>query len=196
MIYAEGNHEANAVNFFSQIALPGDQQNYGTDYGYAHVTVANDSPAAARRSRRRDQRCDRERLRGERERAVEDLDAPPADVLGVDDARLEHHAAAAVAAARRSIRIDLVLNGHDHDYEVSFPLLGQAVQATNATGTVYVVAGGAGAELYQNGQGFWTDYSESTYSAATIDVRRDQMTMDAFRQDGTAIPTGFSKSKQ
>jgi hypothetical protein len=196
MIYAEGNHEANAVNFFSQIALPGDQQNYGIDYGYAHVTVANDSPAEP------------DDLAGATK------DAIAADFAASASARwklLMHHMPMWSASTMHGSNImlqqlwqplvdqygiDLVLNGHDHDYEVSFPLLGQAVQSTNATGTVYVVAGGAGAELYQNGQGFWTDYSESTYSAAIIDVRRDQMTMDAFRQDGTAIPTGFSKSKQ
>ena len=60
---------------------------------------------------------------------------------------------------------------------------------------MFVVAGGAGAELYDNGSDFWTEYSEKTYSAAMIHVRRDQLTLDAFRQDGTPIPTGFSKTK-
>ena len=92
--------------------------------------------------------------------------------------------------------IDLVLNGHDHDYEVTKPLVG-ANRSSRPTrpATVYVVAGGAGAELYANGSGFWTQYSESTYSAAMIHVRRDVMTMDAFRPDGIAIPTGFDKTK-
>ena len=196
MVYAEGNHEANAVNFFSQVALPGDQQNYGVDYGYAHITVINDSPGQP------------DDLAGATK------DAMQQDFAASASARwkiLMHHqpmySASTMHGSNLMLQqlwqpivdqygVDLVLNGHDHDYEVSFPLLGQAVQPTNATGTVYVVAGGAGAELYQNGMGFWTDYSESTYSAAMIDVRRDQMTMNAFRQDGTAIPVGFSKTKQ
>jgi len=195
MIYAEGNHEANAVNFFSQIALPNDQQNYGIDYGYAHVTVANDSPP------------DPDDLQGAVRAFIQQ------DFAASASARwklLMHHqpmwSASTMHGSNLMLQqlwqplvdqygIDLVLNGHDHDYEVTYPMLGQVVQATNATGTVYVVAGGAGAELYENGQGYWTQYSEMTYSAAIIDVRRDQMTMDAFRQDGTAIPTGFSKTK-
>ena len=44
MISAHGNHEVNAVNYFSQIAMPGDQENFGIDYGFAHITVANDTP--------------------------------------------------------------------------------------------------------------------------------------------------------
>jgi hypothetical protein len=91
--------------------------------------------------------------------------------------------------------IDLVLNGHDHDYEVSKPLVGANVQTSGTAGTVYIVAGSAGAELYDNGNAFQTAYSEKTYSAATIDVRKDRMTFAGFRQDGTAIPTGFDKTK-
>jgi Purple acid Phosphatase, N-terminal domain/Calcineurin-like phosphoesterase len=195
LIYAEGNHEVNAVNYFSQVALPGDQQNFGVDYGYAHITVANDSPANP------------DDVQG----AVKDaIAADFAASAGAQWKLLMHHqpmwSASTMHGSNLMLQqlwqplvdqygIDLVLNGHDHDYEVSYPLNGQAVQATNATGTVYVVAGGAGAELYGNGMGFWTSYSEMTYSAAIIDVRRDQMTMNAFRQDGTPIPVGFSKSK-
>ena len=93
--------------------------------------------------------------------------------------------------------IDLVLNGHDHDYEITHPLLNGAVQTTNANATVYVVAGGAGAELYPNGTDFWTQFSESNYSAATIHVSRGQMTLDAFHPDGTPLDqrSSFSKTK-
>jgi hypothetical protein len=57
------------------------------------------------------------------------------------------------------------------------------------------VAGGAGAELYGNGTGFWTQYSEKTHNAAIVRVRRDQLTFEAYRPDGTVIPGGFTKTK-
>lgn len=60
-------------------------------------------------------------------------------------------------------------------------MINKQVQASSANATVLVVAGGAG--------------SENTYSAAIIHVRRDQMMLDAFRQDGTPLPQGFSKTK-
>ena len=97
--------------------------------------------------------------------------------------------------------VDLVLNGHDHDYEVTKPIVWDAglmtgrVVANPSLGPVYVVSGGAGAELYGAGTDFWTKYSESTHSAAIVTVRRNQMTLDAFRPDGTAIPTGYSETK-
>ncbi|MEO8548555.1 MAG: metallophosphoesterase family protein [Kofleriaceae bacterium] len=195
MIPAHGNHEANAINYYSQVALPGDQQNFGIDYGYAHITVANDTPE------------DPSDLAG----AFRDkLQADFASSAGARWKLFMHHQPMWSASTRHGSSqtlqqawqplvdqygIDLVLNGHDHDYEVSKPLVGASVQTTGTAGTVYIVAGSAGAELYDNGNDFWTAYSEKTYSAATIDVRKDRMTFSGFRQDGTAIPTGFDKTK-
>jgi hypothetical protein len=195
VIFANGNHENNAVNFFSQFALPGDQQNFGVDWGHAHLTVANDTP--------------------EDPSAVTGAfrDALAADLAAHANARwklvmhhqpmfsasTKHGSSTTLQAAWQPLfdqyHVDLVLNGHDHDYEITKPLVGAQVQATSDNATVYVVAGGAGAELYPNGSQFWTQYSESSYSAAILHVRRDQLVFDAFRPDGTAIPTGFSKSK-
>ncbi|MBA3460480.1 MAG: metallophosphoesterase family protein [Deltaproteobacteria bacterium] len=195
LVSAHGNHEVNAVNYFSQIALPGDQENFGVDYGFAHITVGNDTPD------------DISKLAGEFK------DKIAADMAKSNSARWKlfmHHQPMFSASTRHGpsqtlqdawlplvdqYKIDLVLNGHDHDYEISRPMINKQVQATNDNATVFVVAGGAGAELYDNGSDYWTLYSEKTYNAAVIRVRRDQMTMEAFRHDGTQIPQGFSKSK-
>lgn len=194
-VSAHGNHEVNAVNYYAQIAMPGDQENFGFDYGFAHITVGNDTPD------------DPSKLAGEFRTKID------ADMTKSEAARWKlfmHHQPMFSASTRHGPsatlqeawlptvdkhHIDLVLNGHDHDYEVSKPMINKQVQASSDGATVFVVAGGAGAELYESGSDFWTLYSEKTYSAAIINVRRDQMTMNAFRQDGTPIPQGFSKSK-
>ncbi len=195
MIAADGNHEANAVNFYSQVAMPGDQQDYGVDYGFAHITVGNDSPD------------DPSAITGAAR------DAIAADFAASQNAQWKifmHHQPIFSASTRHGssvtlqnawqpvidqYHIDLVLNGHDHDYEVTKPMVGMNPQPSSTNATVYIVAGGAGAELYPNGTGAWTQYSESTYSAATINVREGQLDFEAFRQDGSAIPTGFTKTK-
>lgn len=197
VVAANGNHENNAINYYSQMALPGDQQNFGLDYGFAHLTVGNDTPA------------DPTAITGAFH------DAIAAEFTASDAARWKvfmHHQPIFSASTKHGSsltlqqawqplidqhHIDLVLNGHDHDYEISKPMVGSTVASgpAAATATVYVVAGGAGAELYPNGSQFWTQYSESTYSAAIIDVSRDTMTLDAFHPDGSPIQTGFSKTK-
>lgn len=195
LVSAHGNHEVNAVNYYAQVAMPGDQETFGFDYGFAHVTVANDTPD------------DPSKLAGEFRAKIE------ADMTRSEAARWKlfmHHQPMFSASTRHGPsatlqeawlptidkhHVDLVLNGHDHDYEVSKPMIDKLVQASTDNATVFVVAGGAGAELYDNGSDYWTLYSEKTYSAAIVNVRRDQLTLSAFRQDGTPIPQGFSKTK-
>jgi hypothetical protein len=94
--------------------------------------------------------------------------------------------------------VDLVLNGHEHQFEITKPLRAGEVVTSSADGTVYVVAGGAGADLYgfSQTQNVWSEYRESVHTAATIRIRRDQLTLESFRADGTMIPTGFTKTKQ
>lgn len=194
VVFAHGNHEVNAVNFYAQFALPGDQENFGLDYGFAHLTVANDTP------------LDPSTLTGAT------ADFLRADFAAASAARwklLMHHQpmwSASNHGSNQTLQgawgpivdqhgIDLVLNGHEHELEITKPLRGGAVQASAADGTVYVVAGGAGAPLYDNGSDFWTAYSEKTHGGAVIRVRRDQLVLEAFRADGTAIPAGFTKTK-
>ncbi len=195
VVFAHGNHEVNAVNFYAQVVGPGDQENFGFDYGHAHITVANDTPE------------DASAITGAYRTAI------AADFEASKAARWKlfmHHQPMWSASTNHGssltlqdawgplvdqYRIDLVLNGHDHDYEVSKPLYNKTVQASSTDGTVYVVAGGAGAELYGNDVGYWTEYSEKTYSAAVVRVRRGSLVLESFRQDGSPIPVGFSKTK-
>jgi hypothetical protein len=195
LIFAHGNHEVNAVNFFSQLVAPGDQQNFGLDYGHAHITVANDTP---------DDPTD---IMGSTRETI------AADFAASNSARWKlfmHHQPIWSASTRHGSsltlqqawmplvdqhQIDLVLNGHDHAYEITKPMRDGVVQASNADGTVYVVAGGGGAELYGAGTDFWTQFSESSHSAALIKATRTQLTLDAFHPDGTALDAAASFSK-
>jgi hypothetical protein len=176
--------------------MPGDQENFGFSYGFARVFVANDSPE------------DPSAL------TVSTPTAIDADFTDHADARwklLMHHRPMWSSGSRHGSntllqdawgpivdkhRVDLVLNGHEHQFEISKPLANKMVQTTNATGTVYVVAGGAGADLYGfNPAGFWSDYMEASHTGAILRVRRDQLTMEPFRSDGTVVANGFTKTK-
>jgi hypothetical protein len=198
VVFAHGNHEVNSVNFFSQFAMPGDQENFSFDYGHAHLTVANDTPE------------DPTAIAGKaREHLAADFEASKTARWKL----LMHHQAIWSSATAHGSNlelqqawmplidqygIDLVLNGHEHEYEISRPLKNGQVQASNAGATVYVVNGGAGAPLYDIGSGFHTAYSEKTYSAAVLRVTRSSLELDPFRQDGGAISAPaarFSKTK-
>ena len=122
MVSAHGNHEVNAVNYFSQVALPGDQENFGFDYGFAHITVGNDTPD------------DIGKLAGSFKDILDrDMDRSMAARWKIFmhhqpmfSASTRHGPSTTLQDAWLSLidehHIDLVLNGHDHDYEVSKPM--------------------------------------------------------------------------
>ncbi len=187
IISVHGNHDLNSVNFYSQFAMPGDEQNFSFDYGHAHITIANDSP---------EQTADLTGLVKEHLRS--DLMANQAKRWKI----VNHHRPVYSASTRHGtdttlltewapifdeFHVDLVLAGHDHNYERTHPMKNMTQQATPADGTVYIVSGGAGADLYGNGSDFWTAYSQMTHSALMVRVRNTMLDITAFDQTGTQI---------
>jgi hypothetical protein len=186
MTSAHGNHDLHAVNFYSLFAMPGDETNFSFDYGPAHITVLDSTPP---------QRSD--------------LSGPIRDFLAADLAasatrpwKLVNHHYGIYSASNHGgdptlqaewmplydqHHVDLVLTGHDHNYERTFPMKGGVPVATPAEGTVYMVSGGAGAPLYASGTGTWTAFSTSMYSALTLRIRTTTLVLDAFDPAGVPI---------
>ncbi len=75
--------------------------------------------------------------------------------------------------------VDVVFQGHDHDYE-----------RTNAiNGVTYFVTGGAGAPLYGVGRSSWTATSESVNHYMIIDASPTSIHIVTKRLDGTQLDT-------
>ena len=189
LIAAHGNHEGNAINYYAQVVLPGDEEQFGLDYGPLHLTVVNDSPG------------DDAEIEGEiRDFLQADLEASrdaPWNLMmhhrPLWSASTRHGSNTRLQAAWGPIidaaELDLVLSGHDHDYERSKPMRGSAAQDSTADGTVYLVAGGAGASLYENGTDTFTAYSEKTHSTVVLELRPGTLEATALREDGSTIET-------
>lgn len=81
--------------------------------------------------------------------------------------------------------VDLVINGHDHIYERSLPVLADKV-STPDKGITYVVAGGFYAPAYQNGQKWWTKVSHHGSKANYLQllVNGNVLTATAWSGDG------------
>jgi hypothetical protein len=188
VLSAHGNHDYNSVNYFSQFALPGNEENYGIDYGPFHLAVINDTPVNAPDI----QEVAAPFLDG-------DLTAHPAPWTFVMHHRPTFSAANAHGSdiTLRGIlqpiidqhKVDLVFNGHDHDYERTRPLRGANIAPSPQGGTIYVVCGGAGAPLYTSGTQSFTAYSVSSYAVVTLRVRKGALDFAAFQSDGSSVDT-------
>lgn len=185
-IFAEGNHELNSEAYFAQLALPGNEEWYSLDYGAAHITVLNDTP------------YDTTALAGvERDFLGQDLTAhanAPWKLLlhhkGMWSSADNHGSDLEVRAAWGPLvdqhKVDLVLAGHDHDYERSKPLRGTEV-VPEGQGTVFVVSGSAGAPPYESGTSYHTALSETTVNFVIVEVRKGKLDSRAYRGDGSPL---------
>ena len=165
-----GNHEENATNYYEQFALPNNEQWYSLNWGkYVHITVLNSET---------------------------DPSGDQLDWLENDLASHKNYTWKFVMFHRPLFSssshgcwaegqeywcplfdkyyVDIVFNGHDHNYERSKPINYTASktspQDSYSKGTMYIVSGGWGAPLYPSGSNRWTDYSSSVYHFVLVDV--------------------------
>jgi hypothetical protein len=189
LMTVHGNHEINSRHYYSQFPMPGNQQWYSFDFGAAHVTVLNDTPP------------------GGDPTPITAMEAPFLDAdLGkttqtwklVTHHRPEytsstgHAPATDLQQAWESIldahNVDMVLNGHAHAYERSYPLAAGQVVA-DGKGPVYMVEGGGGADPYDVMPQPFTAKALKTFGYILLDVTAHKLTMTAKGIDGTVIDT-------
>ena len=177
-----GNHEGLALHYFAQFALPGDELNYHVRYGNAVIVLLSDDP----------QHDGVARAAGYLRAAM--LDNPDARWRVVVNHRAlysssSHGSQADLQAAWGPIidefHIDLVLNGHDHNYERSVLIANG--QRVFEKGTTYMVASGVGAPLYPNGSSWFTATSEEVESEVSLEFAGSTLNVFARRLDGTVI---------
>ncbi|MGO8994999.1 MAG: fibronectin type III domain-containing protein [Polyangiaceae bacterium] len=167
-----GNHENESSEFYANVAIPGSTNTYGNTYasfdvGNTHFVMVDDQeisedPSSAEAA-------------AQLAWIASDLQAANADrtnhpfIVTVSHRGIystsDHAVDSDVLQARTSLaplysqyNVDLVMNGHDHEYERSKPLTWNAsagVSTPNivdAGGTTYVINAGAGADPYAVGQ--------------------------------------------
>lgn len=93
--------------------------------------------------------------------------------------------------------VDLVLTGHDHNYERSKPMKGDAVASSGTRGITYVVVGSGGANLrtFPSSQPSWTAYRNNT-DAGYLEVTVSGGTLAArFYNSSGTLKDSFTLSK-
>ncbi len=186
IIPANGNHDFIGVHWLAQFALPRNEENYSYRYGNTAIVAMTDTFVHEGGV-----------IEG---RARTFLDATLTDNADARWKMLLNHrcfySASLHGRAPDLVRewlplvdaheVDVVFNGHDHNYERSKPLRGDAV-VPEGEGTVYVVSSGVGAPLYASGKQWWTEISSSEPTFAIVRVSPAQVEVTAYRLDGTRL---------
>ncbi len=208
-VSVHGNHEGLALNYLMQFAQPQtgnptqDELYFSFDYGPVHIVVLNDSPLRGDftgdtfGTQQAWLRADLTRARANRTRVPFIIATHHKPAFASANHTTDEDTLAVRAAWPRiyeEFGVDLVLNGHEHDFEMSRELDGEGreVQA-GRRGTRYVVAAGAGATLETlagRTQQPWSAYFESVVSALHVHATMTSLELVPRRLDGTIIEPG------
>lgn len=186
LVYAHGNHEVNSVVYYSQFAMPGNEEYFSFDYGPVHVTALNDTPLDVATIANEQSAFLKTDLAAAATRpwklAMFHKPFYTSSSIHPEDGKPGRDAWAPIID---QYKVDLVLNGHVHDYERSQPMRGGAVQSTPADGTIYLIAGGSGAPLYNVGrmQDF-TATQKKTFNFGIIQINGNTLSMKAYDDMG------------
>lgn len=204
---ALGNHEtytaaagfvgppspAEIAYYKQRFGLPGNEQWYSFDWGGAHFvaldTFSQGDEVTARPPPPEELAWLREDLAAHHDAlwTIAWLHEPPYSSNGHGSSRrVQEH----FVPLFEEHGVDLVLTGHDHDYERSHPLRGGAPVTTNGAdydegaGVVYVVTGGGGESLYAD----WA--SQPDWSAARAEIYHVlHVTVAPDRLEASVVPT-------
>ena len=194
----EGNHDSrpsngNGVAYLDAFTLPGNggspaypdhaERYYSFDYGRVHFVVLDTEFAFQDTARR-----------------AEQLSWLESDLAGTAQpwkialfhrspysAGGEHGSDLAVRSAFTPLfeqyGVQLVLSGHEHDYERTLPTRA----AATGTAVTYIVTGGGGAPLYPAGTASWTAYSASRHHYVRATVTECTLSAQAIGLNGSTF---------
>ncbi|MBI4954444.1 MAG: metallophosphoesterase family protein [Myxococcales bacterium] len=205
-----GNHDALSVNYVAQFAMPQDvspgelaqgEEWYSFDYGNAHFVALNDTPAATATGQPQVDwlRADLAAVDRQKTPWIFAMHHRPTYSCGGS-----HGSDVALRSVYQPIfdqyRVDVVFSGHDHFYERSVPIRGMqgtegqiAASGPNAvpvseSGTLYVVAAGAGAPLYGvDTSCYFVHTGESERNFVIVTVQDRTLQYRALRLNGTLL---------
>ena len=168
-----GNHELNSDLYFDAFHLPGNERWYSFDYGNAHFVAlqidgyADYAPGSAQYAW-----LENDLAAADERWKIVFFHWPPYSTGAHGSYKPVRYALGPLFAR---YGVDLVFNGHDHDYERSI-----------ADGVTYVVTGGGGAPLRgQVGDGPYSQYFASVHHCVSIAVDGGTLTVAGVQPDGT-----------
>lgn len=144
MVFGFGNHEGNAQYSFALFPTATDSANFGVDYGPLHFSVVNDTLESGRTWADVAALLEADLAASSAPFRVPVWHRPAVSSCNPhgEDVNTRTYLLPVVEEAG----VELVLTGHNHNYERSHPWRYGA--RDDLRGTVHVVAGGAGAPIY------------------------------------------------
>jgi|GEM_PF-2185247 len=180
-----GNHEDMSDNYFNFFCPPCDTlAYYSIDYGNAHVIILNTEEEALIDAP------------NQVKWLIDDLESnqdatwkfvvfhvPPFTSGGNYYSRFRLEVKELLVPIFQKYGVDMVLSGHDHHYERSFPIGSKS----DNSAIIYIVCGNGGTPMRYNSPREWTLYSERVYGFTMINIDGTKMHFQSISIDNRVI---------
>jgi uncharacterized repeat protein (TIGR02543 family) len=181
LIGAVGNHEGSANTFRGQFNLPGNELWYSLDWGQDLHIIVLDSEYDVSGSQLAWLKQDLATYQNVKWKVVLFHQPPYSSGWHGSNTVIRN----AWCSVFDQYGVDLVFNGHDHDYERSKPIYNNAIVTNPDDSTTYVVSGGWGGSLRSVGTNWWTAYSKSyVYHFIVVTIDGNMLSLKAYDQNG------------
>jgi hypothetical protein len=178
-----GNHERDSANYFSYMALPGNERYFGFDFANARIVCLDSNGWIERGRDSKEFQWMSAHLREPRQAKW--------TFVAFHHPLFSAHATRPINSLRwdwapllldRESGIDAVLTGHDHFYARNYPMgrLGEG----SPHGVLFLTSAGGGASLYRCKRRDYVAYEKSVHHFSLFDVDGDKITISAIDQTG------------
>ncbi|MGH9341910.1 MAG: phytase [Acidobacteriota bacterium] len=182
-----GNHERNAEHYFEYFSLPGEASGteswYSFDYGNVHFVILNSNPNFMKEGSEQLDWLVQD-LQGSRASwKFVSFHHPPFTAGGnyYTSRRLELKRLLHPIFERHGV--DIVFNGHDHNYERSRPIASREGRRP----VTYIVNGNGGTPMRYIGEREWTVISERVFGYTLVKMDGLRLELEAKTVDGRVI---------
>jgi hypothetical protein len=178
-----GNHERDSANYFSYMALPGNERYFGFDFANARIVCLDSNGWIERGRDSKEFQWMSAHLREPRQAKW--------TFVAFHHPLFSAHATRPINSLRwdwapllldRESGVDAVLTGHDHFYARNYPMgrLGEGPPH----GVLFLTSAGGGASLYRCKRRDYVSYEKSVHHFTLFDVDGDKITISAIDRAG------------
>ncbi len=194
---AVGNHEYHYktaepwTNYLKQFVFPNNNLWYSFNYGSIHfISLSSDSDYRVGSPQYKWLVSDLENIKREHPDywIIVAFHRPPFTSVGASDMSIRE----TLCPLFDKYHVNLVYNGHEHDYERTYPINADGEVKNTAkyeycgqNYPIYVVDGCAGAPQYGASHMYWTVYSENGFGFTEITASYEELKAKHIRIDGT-----------
>jgi len=176
-----GNHERHAEYYYKYFSLPNNETYYSFDYGNAHF-ICLDSEDITKNKKQLDWLIND--LKNNRLTwTIVCFHHPPFTSGGNYYTKDRIERKNLLHPIFEKYKVDFVFNGHDHDYERSYPIKTK----TSDHAVTYIVCGNGGTPMRYVGKREWTAYSERVFGFVKIDIDGFKLDIASYNIDNQII---------